>query len=395
MATFRYKGYSKIGELQAGLVEAADREAVLNQLRSQDIFCFEVIQEREKEVQSRPLKLKELTSFCRQLSSMLTAGINMSRALDTMYRSNANKRIRDTALTLYESVLKGQPLSESMRQLGKTFPELLISMVETGEMSGTLEEILETMAAHYEQELQMKKKAQSALIYPAILSIVSIIVVVFMLTFVLPTFVKMYDGVDLPVPTQIIMRLSDFVRTQWGLLLGVLLGLALLIPSLMSLKKVRIRVKKTLLYLPVVGRLLRTILTARFASTFAVLYSSGIGILQSTDILSRVVNNDYVEQRLLEVKDRLQEGQLLSAALEQMNVFDRVLVTMVAVGEESGTMDSMLQKSGKNFQKEAEMALTQMVALIEPLMIVLLGVVVGFIVLAMILPVFSMYQQIM
>ncbi len=378
-----------------GYVEAADREEVLNRLRTQGIFCFELLQEKEKQAEGHPLKLKELTNFCRQLSSMLTAGINMSRSLDTMYRSNVNKRIRATSLTLYESVLKGQPLSESMRQLGKTFPELLISMVETGEASGTLEEILENMAAHYEQELQMKKKAQSALIYPAILSGVSVLVVIFMLTFVLPTFVKMYDGVDLPVPTQIVMRMSDFVRTQWGLLLGALLVLALLIPALMSVKKVRIAVKKCQLGLPVVGKLLRTILTARFASTFAVLYSSGIGILQSTDILSRVVNNDYVEQGLLQVKDRLQEGTLLSDALEQMNIFDRVLITMIAVGEESGTMDSMLKKSGSNFQREAEMALTQMVAMIEPLMIVLLGLVVGFIVLAMILPVFSMYQQIM
>ena len=395
MATFQYKAHSADGKLQSGEAEAASEEELLHQLRAQGLFCFEIREAQRRLAQLSPLSLKELTNFCRQLSSMLNAGINMSRSLDTLYRSNASKRVRGAALALYESVLRGRSLSQSMKQLGKTFPELLIYMTETGEASGTLEAILEDMADHYEQELQLKKKAQSALIYPCILAAVSIAVVIFMLISVLPKFISMYDGVPLPLATRALLAISEFLQTKWAWLLGALLALTLSVGWLMGQKPVRIAAGRAQLQMPVAGKLLRTILTSRFASTFAVLYASGIGILQSTDILSRVMNNDYVEQQLQGVKAELQDGQMLSVALERTGVFDQVLITMISVGEESGTLDTMLKKTGRNFQRDAETALVRLVSLIEPVMIVTLGVVIAFIVLAIITPVFSMYQQIL
>lgn len=395
MAAFQYKAHTADGKLHSGAAEAASEEELLHQLRTQGLYCFEIKEEQGRSVQPTPLRLKELTNFCRQLSSLLNAGINMSRALDTLYQSNTSRRVRAAALSLYESVLRGRSLSQSMKQLGPAFPELLIYMTETGEASGTLEAILEEMADHYEQELQLKKKAQSALIYPCILAVVSVAVVIFMLVSVLPKFISMYDGVALPLPTRALLALSGFLQTKWAWILGALLALALAVGWMMEQKPVRIAVKQMQLRLPVVGRLLRTILTSRFASTFAVLYSSGIGILQSVDILSRVMDNDYVEQQLQGVKSELQDGQMLSAALEKTGVFDQILITMISVGEESGTLDTMLKKTGRNFQRDAETALVRLVALIEPVMIVALGAIIAFIVLAIITPVFSMYQQIL
>jgi len=205
----------------------------------------------------------------------------------------------------------------------------------------------------------------------------------------------MYAGVDLPAPTRLLMSLSDGLKNNWAVLLGVLLALSMLFAYLMTKKSFRVRVSRSQLKLPVIGKLLRTILTSRFASTFAILYSSGIGVLKSVDILSRVMNNAYVEQELIGVQEGLRQGNMLSSSLDEIKIFDQMLITTVAVGEESGMLDEMLRKTGSYFSRESETALARLVALIEPVMIVVLGMIVGFIVIAAITPVFSMYEQIL
>ena len=395
MATFKYKAHTEAGKSESGKMEAESREDLIRILRSDGKYCYDVRQLGAEALQNKPLKLKEISNFCRQLSSMLGAGVNMSRSLNTIYLSNVSKRMKSASLTLYESVLRGQPLSQSMQQMGKVFPELLIYMIETGEASGTLDDILENMADHYEQELYLKKKAVSALIYPIVLCIVSVAVVVYLLANVFPKFVDMYAGVDLPAPTRLLMSLSDGLKNNWAVLLGVLLALSMLFAYLMTKKSFRVRVSRSQLKLPVIGKLLRTILTSRFASTFAILYSSGIGVLKSVDILSRVMNNAYVEQELIGVQEGLRQGNMLSSSLDEIKIFDQMLVTTVAVGEESGMLDEMLRKTGSYFSRESETALARLVSLIEPIMIVVLGIIVGFIVIAAITPVFSMYEQIL
>lgn len=393
MATFTYKAHTNSGKSETGRMEADSREDLIRMLRADGKYCYEVKEKDAISQEDRPLKLKEISDFCRQLSSMLGAGINMSRSLNTIYLSNVSRRTKAAALRLYESVLTGQSLSQSMQQMGKIFPELLIYMVETGETSGNLDAILESMAEHYDQELYLKKKVQSAMIYPLILCIVSICCIGFMLTNVFPQFLSMYGGVDLPGPTQALIALCDSLQAHWMILLGVLLAMALLFTYLMTKKDFRISLKRILLQLPVIGRLMRTILTSRFASTFAILYASGIGVLKSVDILSRVMHNDYVEQQLIQVQNELRQGSMLSSALDEVKVFDQMLITTITVGEESGMLEEMLRKTGIYFSRESETALARMVALIEPVMIVVMGFIVGFIVIASITPVFSMYQQ--
>ncbi len=394
MAQFVYKARSAAGQVETGVAEATDKEELIHQLREKQLFCFQVREQREKDQgTSKPLKLKHLSTFCRQLAALLHAGVSMAQALDTLYKSSPNRQAKEAALTLYEGVLKGQSLSATMQQMGKTFPELLTYMTETGEASGTLDIIMEKMALHYEQELQMKKKIQSALIYPVLLSIISLGSVIFLLTTVLPQFVDMYQGMDLPAPTRLLLGINQFVTNNWLLLLGILLAFVLLSGYLMTQKRFRISVKWLIFRLPLVGRLVQTILTSRFASTFSVLYASGISILKSLDITSRVLGNDYVEQRMLMVAERLRLGGMLSESLAETGVFNQMFISMVLVGEESGTLDDMLQKTGDFFEKEANTALTQMIALIEPLMIVIFGMIISFIVLAIILPIFNMYGQ--
>lgn len=394
MATFTYWANSENGENETGRMEADNQEDLILRLRQNGKFCYRV---REESVQSKVknLKLREVSQFCRQLASMLSAGINLSQSLNTMYRSNEKKRIRNASLALYESVLSGQSLSQSIGQLGKTFPELLRYMIETGEASGSLDEIMESMAVHYDKEYQLRKKIINAMIYPIILAFVAVSVVIFMVIIVLPQFVQLYQGVELPLPTKMLLAFSEFFSSNFFAILiafVIFIGLFLYARTIRSIRK---KMDKMKLKIPIFGKLNRTIITSRFASTYSILYSSGISILQSTEIVSKVMNSVFVEDKLIWVSERLQSGNLLSKSLEQTKVFDPMMVTMVSVGEESGTLDEILKKTGKVFREDADIAIARMVALIEPIMIIVLGSIMLFIVLAIILPVFNMYNQIM
>lgn len=394
MAEFKYKAVTYDGSAENGISEAADREELMHRLREQKLYPLSVKEYKAAaKATPKPLRLKQLSAFCRQLAAMLHAGVSMAKALDTLCQSGSDKRTRAVSLAVYEGVLKGQSLSESMKQQEKVFPELLIYMTETGEASGTLDVIMEKMAKHFEREQQMKKKIMGALTYPILLSVVAVFVVTFLLTAVLPQFLEMYEGVALPMPTRVLMGISTFLTEKWGVALGVLLGVVLLCTWLMSQKAVRIAIDDIKLRLPIAGKLQKTILTSRFASTFSVLYGSGISILRSIDVTSRVMGNQYVEQKMMMVSESLRQGGMLSAALSAVGIFNPMFLSMVLVGEESGSLDEMLEKTGAFFEKESAAALSQMVALIEPVMIVVFGVIIGFIVLAIILPIFGMYAQ--
>lgn len=394
MAQFSYKARTADGVQEHGVAEATDREALIHQLREKGLYCSFAEESRGSSAPpERPLRLRNLSTFCRQLAAMQHAGVSMARSLDTICDATTDKRTHKAIFSLYEGVLKGQSLSESMKAQGKVFPELLIYMTETGEVSGTLDQILESMSVHYEREQETRKKIQSAMIYPIILSVVALIVVIFLLTSIIPSFVSMYEGVELPWPTQMLLNLSNFVRKYWMGLLGAVLGITVLITWLKTLRRVRIASHRRRLRFPVLGKLRRTILTSRFASTFSVLYASGISILKSIDVTSRVLGNAYVEEEMKKVTETLRRGGMLSAALTELGVFHPMMISMVKAGEESGSLDEMMNKAGTFYEKEAQVALSQMVSMLEPLMIVVFGVIIGFIVISIILPIFGMYQQ--
>lgn len=393
MAQFTYKARTEDGVLERGTAEAADREALIHLLRDKGLYCFSA-QESGREVEApRPIKLKHLSAFCRQLAAMQHAGVSMARSLDTISTATTDKRTRSAVLLLYEGVLKGQSLSESMKAQGKAFPELLIYMTETGEVSGTLDQILESMAVHYEREHETRKKVQSAMTYPVLLGVIALLLVVFLLVSIIPSFVTMYGDAALPLPTQILLSLSDIIKHYWAALLGAAFGLTVLFTALRANHGYRVAADKRKLSFPILGKLRRTILTSRFASTFSVLYSSGISILKSIDVTSRVMGNAYVEESMKKISESLRRGGMLSASLEELNIFHPTLISMVKAGEESGSLDDMMNKTGTYFEKESQAALSQMVALLEPLMIVIFGVIIGLIVLSIILPIFGMYQQ--
>lgn len=395
MPKYNYTVRLSSGSKESGEGEAASREALVIQLRSQNKYVITVREQSETGEKLSKLKLKDLPVFCRQMAAMLTTGINMTRALETIIQANVSKRVKAACKKLVEGVMQGQNLSESMKSLGNVFPPLLIYMTETGETSGTLDIIMGDMAIYYQKDYVLKKKVKTALIYPIILGVVSIIVVLFLLTYVMPIFINMYQGVDLPIPTKMLLALSDFVVTKWLyiiIFIGAVTGLFLFLNTVPAFRVWR---GKTALNIWVFGKLNKTIITSRFASTFAILYASGVSVLKSMDIVTNVMTNDYVKEQLSVVGARIQQGTMLSEAFRGIHIFDPMLYTTIGVGEESGRLESMLKDSGEYFAEESETALNQMVAMIEPMMIVVFGFIVGFIVIAIMMPIFGMYQQIM
>lgn len=395
MARFFYRAKEINGTVVSGVAEAADKEELIRNLRRQGLFCFAIKNKTQTTPSETPVQLKQIALFCRQLAAMLHAGVTMTNALDIIYQSAKSKRMKAAVLQLYEGVQKGQALSVTMSQMNKTFPELLIYMIETGEASGTLDTIMEQMADHFEKEVEMNAKIRAALLYPAILSIVSVAVVIFLITVILPQFITMYAGIELPLPTRMLLSLSHFVRTKWPFLLGGLLGLVFLWMYFMTKRNFRIRIHHWKFKIPIVGKLYQTIITSRFASTFCILYQSGVNVLKGMEIIARVLRNSYVEKKLFYAAEGLRRGEMLSECLEKTEMFEAMFLSMILVGEESGSLDDILQKTGSYYQREAQQAATKLVGLIGPIMIVILGVIIGFIVISIMLPIFTMYNQIL
>lgn len=393
MAVFYYRSRRMDGTEVRGTMEAADRDDLVSQLRREGLYVFHIHQlNRLAGVMWKPrISLKNISVFCSQMSAMLGAGIPAAKSLDMCRRSAADRNVKEALNAVSERVQKGQALSQAMLESGNLFPAFLIYMVETGESSGTLDVIMKKMSAHYEQEVHLRGKIRTALIYPCILAVVAVAAVAFMLTFVLPQFTHMFTDMELPVLTSLLIAFSNFLRVNWlSVLSGVFITVSLF-GWMMTKDSFRRVIHKSILLLPITGKLIKTIYTSRFASTFAVLYGSGVDILNCLDISGRVLGNSYVRQQLQKTSIQLRAGDMFSDALKNTEVFDLIFVSMVMIGEESGSLEQMLADVGTFYEKEANTAISQLIALVEPVMILIMGGVIGIIVLAIMLPIFKMY----
>ncbi|HAG05017.1 MAG TPA: hypothetical protein DCG28_06195 [Lachnospiraceae bacterium] len=396
MPNYAFKARDAEGKMINGRMEASSKAEVTKKLRAEGKFIIE-INEAKSASSGRglgKLKLKQVVQFCTQLASTLSAGIILVRALDILHEATVDKQIKAVIKELLDGVQKGQALSQCMKDMGDTFPNLLIHMVESGEASGNIDEIMEKMSRHYEAEQKLNSKIKSSMIYPIVLGVVTVGVVIFMLTVILPTFTSTFSDMILPWPTQFLMGCGEFIRTKWILLIIIIVAIVGAWKYTFSLPGPRYWLDQHLLGLPVVGPLLRTIYTSRFASTFSMLYSSGIGMLTCIDITAKVITNSYIREKLYDVEDGIKKGGMLSAGLREVGVFNHIFNAMVMVGEESGSLDDVLQRTGAYFQEEADTALSNLVALLEPVLIVVMGGIIGFIVISIMMPMFGMYSQI-
>lgn len=397
---YKYKAVSQNGEVIEGFFEGNEESDVLAMLKGNNYLPVsvekDISSENKIDIFSKKIKKKDLAVFCRQFYTMLDAGIGIVKCIDILEKQSENKNLKKALGTLHENVQKGFTLSEGMKKHSTVFPSLLINMVEAGEVSGNLDIIMERMAVHFEKENKLENKIKSALIYPVVLAVVSIAVVIFLLVAVMPTFIGMFEssGQALPKPTQILLNISNWLTEYWYIFIPIVLALIFGFVLFKQTPTGTNFVDTLKIKIPVIKDTNVKIITARFARTLSTLMSSGIPLLQSIEIVSRVVGNKIVHDRLEIASEDVRKGISLSRAVNEVGIFPPMVDSMIKIGEESGSLDDILYKTADFYDEEIEVALQRMTSLMEPVMLVIMALIIGFIVIAMAMPMFDMVNTI-
>jgi type IV pilus assembly protein PilC len=335
---------------------------------------------------------KDLVTFTRQFATMIDAGLPLVQCLDILGSQTENKTFGNTIKKVQADVEGGSTFAEALRKHPRAFPELYVNMVAAGEAGGILDTILNRLAAYIEKSMNLKKKVKGAMVYPTVVVGVACLVVALLLVFVIPTFEKMFSdfGGTLPAPTRIVISLSEWMQRFWW---AVLLGLGLLIFGVKQWRRTE-QGKRILdglaLRLPVVGILVRKVAVAKFTRTLSTLIASGVPILDGLEIVAKTAGNKVIEIAILQTRQAISEGKTIAEPLGQTKVFPPMVVQMIGVGESAGALDSMLSKIADFYDEEVDQAVNTLSSMIEPFIMVFLGVVIGFIVVAMYLPVFKL-----
>lgn len=400
MPEFAYKAMDANGKNFSGILEAENLDEFYRLLKERSQYCVTVRESGARRLSlslTKPkMKTKELVVFCRQFSAMLNAGITVIKGLDILYQQTENRTMKAKLLDVYEAVQKGESLSMALRKQDGVFPELMVNMIEAGEASGSLDVIMNRLADTYEKENKLQNKVRQSLVYPLFLVVLTILIVAFMMAFVLPKFTAMFAqlGGTVPLPTKILLAVSSFFLHYWYLIAVVLAAAVLAFRKYITSKAGRAKWGRFKLELPVAGKLLLKVESAHFSRILASLISSGLPMIQSLEIVSRITGNAYIENGIFSVIEDVRHGLSLSASVRKIGIFPPMLCSMLSIGEESGTLDEILNKTSAFYDEEAETAIQRLVSLIEPVMIVVLALIVGFIVISIILPIYSIYNQV-
>ncbi len=394
MRSYKVSMIDKTGKTVTENFPAESEQELLAKVKEAGNYLLSYEEIEYKEKFGGKLNTNALVVFTYQMSAMLSAGVNIIDALRMVQTKAANDKERNIYRTLYEEVQKGNSLSSAMMDQGGVFDQLLISMVKSGESSGSIDEVLVTMADQYDREKKLNQKLKTASIYPMMLFIVSILVVLILVTFVLPGIVSSFPEGDIPFLTKVLMGLSNFLISKWYLVVGIVGAIGFAIYVAMTTRASRIVIDRTLLRIPKVGEMLRTVYSARCARSFASLYAHGVPALEMIELTGKVLGNLYLEDKFDQVYIDVSRGELISTSIDEVGEFDAMLGAMISVGEETGDLEQILEKTADYFDEESDAALTRLVALIEPVMIVWMGVVVGLIVVSIMQPMFGSYDHI-
>ena len=393
MISYKVKMINNLGKTVSEVIPADNEMALFAIVKERGNYLVDFEEVSQTSHLRMKLKLNSLVVFSYQLSAMLSAGINVIDALRMIQSRIGNEKERRIYRSLYEEVQKGNSLSVAMMEQQGAFDDMMISMVKSGESSGSLDEVLQTMSNQYERDKKIKQKMRTASVYPLVLFVVSIIVVLILVAFVLPGIMASFPVEETPFLTKILIGMSNFILDKWYILLIALAGLAALVFLIMNTPSSRLVVDRLLLKIPVVGKLLRTVYSARCARSFASLYSHGVNALEMIELTSRVMGNTYLESEFDKVYVSVSRGELISNSIDEIEEFDPMLAAMINVGEETGDLEGILKRTADYFDLEAEAALTSLVGFVEPVMIVWMGIIIGLIVVSILQPMFTMYSN--
>ncbi len=394
MAYYKYVAKEMNGKVHKGKLEAASRADLIRQLTDQNLFLIEA-KDLGKERGYRKLKSKELAAFNRELSTLLASGVSLVRAMDIISNQEG---ISSQEQQIYQSVLqdlrRGIPLSDAMESK-RCFPELMTGMIRSGEGSGNLDLVTQRLSLQYEKEHKLNQQVKSAMVYPCILLVLSVCIVILIVTFILPQFQSLFDQMEsLPLPTTILMSVSDFLVQKWYLAILAVLVIVAVIRIIVAIPVVRRGVDWMKVHMWGFGKLYKVIYTARFARTLSSLYASGMPLVSAVSVAAKTIGNGYVEEQFDQVVVKVRGGVPLSESLQDVDGLLRKLSSTILVGEESGRLDVMLDSIAATMEDDAEQATKRMVTLLEPILIIFMAVIVGFIMIGVMLPIYESYSAI-
>lgn len=400
MPGFSYTAKNIEGDTVKGTYEASGKTEVIRMLRQRGYFPMIIERHAEsKDIAElgmfNKVTVKDISVFCRQFSTLAAAGLPLISIFDLLSKQTMNRLLKKDLVEIAEEVRTGRSLSSSLKQR-KNFPALLVSMIEVGEAGGTLDSVLSSMATHYEKDAKLKQKIKTAMTYPIIVLSVTLAVVYFLLTNVVPVFIGMFEGagLELPLPTRILLDLSAFFVVYGIWLILSFVALVLLFKFATSKGEGRYYWHMALLKTPMIGKLISFVLSSSFTRTMAMLLTAGVPLLDAIDMVKKVLSNAVAEKALTEVSDGVRLGGSLWTSVEQANLFPLMVTHMIRVGEESGSLDDVLTKTASFFEEESEAYMIKLTTLMEPALILVLAGVVIFVVLAIALPMFDMMGMI-
>ncbi len=400
MTVYKYTGRTKMGHSKKGIIDATNKTTAITKLREQGINPREI--EESKSILHMDMniggrvKSQDFVIYCRQFATLIRAGVSIVDATNILARQSTSKELKKALEAVEEDVRTGIAFSQAVRKHPKVFPELFINMMRSGEATGNIDETLERLANTMEKQYAIKKKVQSALTYPAVLTVLMVIVVAFLLIFIVPTFVSSFDemGAELPWITVFTVALSDFLVKFWWIVLLAFIGIVMGFHYLFkNNKEFNYAVHYALLKMPAFGPLFQKNALARLTRTLSSLFSSAVPILQALTISQKVSGNPVLGKVVLQARASLEKGSTLTEPLEQSWIFPPLVTSMTRIGESTGSLDYMLEKIADFYEEEVDRAVDTLKSLIEPMMILILAIIVGFIVAAIMLPMFSLYEQ--
>jgi type IV pilus assembly protein PilC len=402
MPQFSYKARGAGGSVTEAAIEAPDQRSAMDRLRAQKLIVLEINEAAPGIMDTlqrfNPLKPrvtnKDIVLFSRQLSTLVSAGVALVSGLNILQDQMENPAFKSVVTKVKDDIEAGLSIADSLKKHPQAFTDLYIAMVKAGEVGGILDVILERLSTYLEAAEDLRHKVKGALMYPMVVSSIAALVTVFLLVFVIPTFKEIFSsfGAELPLPTRIVIGTSEFLQKRWYLLLAAIIGLVYLFRQWLRTENGRKIFDTNALRLPLFGPLLRKVSVAKFTRTLGTLVKSGVPILQAMETVAQTSGNKVIEKAIMDAREAIREGERIAEPLRKSGSFPPMVVQMIAVGEETGNLDVMLSKIADFYDQEVEVAVKGLTSMIEPIVIVFMGIVIGGIVIAMFIPMFELGQ---
>lgn len=403
MPVYNYKVKTESGKVITNEAKIDSEKELRRILEEKGYKVLEIVEKTpltdisEIKLFQKRVKVNDLAIFCRQFAIVLEAGVPIAQCLEVLKLQATNPTLKKCIGDIYEDIQKGIALSSAFRKHEDIFPGFLINMVEAGEVSGQLDLVFQRVASYFEKQSKLNSKIRGALAYPVVVCLVAVAVVIVLMVGVVPKFIEVLEGFggELPFITRVLVGISMFFKKFWYLILLAVAALVIFIATYRKTREGKLFFGKLLITLPFIKKLTRNIITARMTRTLGTLMASGVLLIQSMEVVAKVVGNAVIENKIMDAIEEIKKGRGLTTPIMAMRYFSPLLISMIRIGEESGNLDFALDKAADFYDQEVETSVQQLTSIIEPLLIVFLALTVGFIVLSVLYPMFSLYDELM